>query len=135
MNAVRKKKLLYILGALSIFMVCVALVMFTLRQNISLFFTPSTLSNAPLNHCIRLGGIVQSWSHKSLTSNFIITDLSEKRVLVTYKGVLPDLFKEGQGVVVRGKLVTRKDFIADEVLAKHDEKYMPYQQQYNLKKG
>ena len=107
-----------------------ALVLYALRQNINLFYTPSQIVNneAPHGVTIRVGGLVENGSFKqqgdSLKNLFRVTDI-ENTVTITYEGILPDLFKEGQGVVARGQLGQDSVFMAEEVLAKHDENYMP----------
>jgi len=106
-------------------------VFFTLKafnENLLFYFLPSDVKagKAPPNHPFRLGGMVEKGSVKKngLTVNFKITDMHEE-IAVTYTGILPDLFKEGQGVIVKGTMTNPELFTADEVLAKHDEKYMP----------
>ena len=127
---VRTKTFLFILGGIAIFSVAVGLVLFALRNNVSLYFTPTQVYNkeAPQGRNFRIGGLVETGSLKrekdGLTSHFVITDL-QKTMSVTYKGILPDLFKEGKGVVAQGKLQADNVFYAEEVLAKHDENYMP----------
>ena len=105
-----------------------ALVLTALQENISYFYSPSDLNTAPAGRSVRLGGLVEEGSVKrqddGLTVTFRITDLSQS-VAVTYKGILPDLFREGQGVVTEGTLGPGGQFVAREVLAKHDETYMP----------
>lgn len=110
--------------------IAVALVLYALRQNINLFYTPTQIvkNEAPHGVTIRVGGLVENGSFKqegeSLKSSFRVTDI-ENTVTITYEGILPDLFKEGQGVVARGQLSQDSFFMAEEVLAKHDENYMP----------
>jgi cytochrome c-type biogenesis protein CcmE len=100
------------------------------RSNLVYFFSPTEVAEgkAPINELFRLGGMVEKSSVKKSTDglkvNFVITDFN-KSIPVYYEGILPDLFREGQGVVVQGKLGSDKNFVAREVLAKHDEKYMP----------
>jgi cytochrome c-type biogenesis protein CcmE len=95
-----------------------------------LYFTPTQVFNkeAPQGHNFRIGGLVEAGSLKrekdGLTVHFIVTD-TFRNMPVTYKGILPDLFKEGKGVVAQGKLQADNVFYAEEVLAKHDENYMP----------
>lgn len=107
-----------------------SLALYALRQNINLYYTPSQVlaGQAPHNHPLRLGGLVKkgSISHAKtgLQVNFVVTDLVND-IPVSYNGILPDLFREGQGVVVQGQLAANDEFHASEVLAKHDEKYMP----------
>ncbi|QAX81997.1 cytochrome c maturation protein CcmE [Candidatus Pseudomonas adelgestsugas] len=138
MNPLRRKRLLIILANLVGVSITVGLMMSALRENINLFYTPTQIANgdAPLGKRIRAGGIVEKGSLKrssnSLDVIFVVTDFN-KAVTITYRGVLPDLFREGQGVVALGKLNTNGVVIADEVLAKHDEKYMPPEINKNLK--
>ena len=101
-----------------------------LKENINLFYNPSQIAagEAPLNRTFRIGGMVTDGSvqrsSNSLEVRFEITD-TVKSVPVTYDKILPDLFREGQGIVAMGKLNEEGVFVADEVLAKHDENYMP----------
>ena len=130
MNLKRQKKLLTLVLILSILSIVSALVLYALRQNISLFYSPSQIAmgEAPLNHPIRVGGMVVSGSilrsSKDLSVRFEITDYQHKLV-VRYLGILPDLFREGQGIVAEGQLFDNQQFTANQILAKHDEKYMP----------
>lgn len=104
--------------------------MYALRQNINLFYSPSDLQHHKLNQSkmIRLGGLVVPGSvrrdSKSLLVKFAITD-NQNKVDVVYMGVLPDLFREGQSIVTQGYVLSDGNFKAEEVLAKHDENYMP----------
>ncbi|TKS61394.1 MAG: cytochrome c biogenesis protein CcmE [Nitrospira sp.] len=106
------------------------LVLNAFRSNLVFFFTPTQVANGevPQGRSFRIGGMVEDGSltreGDGLTVHFIVTDLA-KRVPVTFKGILPDLFKEGKGAVAQGQLVADGTFIASEVLAKHDENYMP----------
>lgn len=105
------------------------LVFNALDSNLSYFFSPTDVvqNKAPVDHVFRLGGMVEAGSLKrgeELTVRFIVTD-NANRVSVAYTGILPDLFDEGQGVIAQGKLGSDGIFIADQVLAKHDETYMP----------
>jgi len=131
MNPARKKKLLFIVFIISILTVATFLMLYALRQNISLFFSPEQIVNgeAPEHRSIRIGGMVVPGSlHRSatdLTAQFDITDY-KNTVHVIYSGVFPDLFREGNGVVALGSFNrTEKQFRAIQILAKHDEKYMP----------
>jgi cytochrome c-type biogenesis protein CcmE len=107
-----------------------ALVLNAFKSNLVFFFTPTQVANgeAPKGRSFRIGGMVENGSltreGDGLTVHFIVTDLA-KRVPVTFKGILPDLFKEGKGAVAQGQLGTDGTFVAREVLAKHDENYMP----------
>ena len=129
MNPKRKQRLYVILGLVAGLGVAVGLVMYALSQNINLFFTPTQLAGgkAPEAQLIRLGGMVAEGTvardPQSLQVAFDVTDF-ENHVRVTYTGILPDLFREGQGVVVQGRMAGG-ELKATEVLAKHDENYMP----------
>ena len=102
----------------------------SLDQNIMFFFTPSEVisGKAPTDKLFRMGGmVVEGTVHRpgdGLTVNFDLTD-NENNVTVQFTGILPDLFREGQGIIANGKLNSSGEFIAEEVLAKHDENYMP----------
>lgn len=130
MHPKRRNKLILILGLLLGVGVIVGLVLYALSQNINLFFSPSDMAQgkAPTYQRLRAGGMVRDGSlvraSDSLTVRFVITDFAED-VEVEYTGILPDLFREGQGIVAQGELNDEGVFLADEVLAKHDEKYMP----------
>jgi cytochrome c-type biogenesis protein CcmE len=130
LNAVRKKRLFIILAILAGVGVAVALALSALQQNINLFYTPSQIvsGEAPVGTRIRAGGMVERGSLKrsadSLDVRFIVGD-GVQRIPIEYHGILPDLFREGQGIVALGKLNASGVLIADEVLAKHDENYMP----------
>ena len=109
--------------------IATGLALLALRENINLFFSPSQIvdGTAPSNTTIRLGGMVVSGSIQrgdNLGVTFVLTDLAEQ-VTVTYEGILPDIFREGQGIVTQGKLDSTGRFLAEQVLAKHDETYMP----------
>ena len=129
-NPQRKKRLIIILAILVGIGAAVALALSALQQNINLFYTPTQIANgeAPLDTRIRAGGMVEDGSLKrsgdSLDVQFVVTDFN-KSVTIQYRGILPDLFREGQGIVALGKLNAQGVVVADEVLAKHDEKYMP----------
>ncbi len=130
MILVRKKKLFMVIMILTILSMVTALVLYALRQNISLFYSPTqvAMGEAPANHSIRVGGMVVPGSisrhSKELSVRFKVTDY-QHTLVITYRGILPDLFREGQGIVAEGRLLDDHQFIASEVLAKHDEKYMP----------
>jgi cytochrome c-type biogenesis protein CcmE len=125
----KKKRLSLILGGLAVLGLAAGLVLYALSGTITFFHTPSDLTETGVQpgQRIRLGGMVEEGTVKkgpgTLTS-FGVTD-TIKTVTVTYDGILPDLFREGQGVVTEGKLQTNGSFVADTVLAKHDENYMP----------
>jgi cytochrome c-type biogenesis protein CcmE len=126
----RHKKLAIIIGGLAGLSIVAALVLNAFRSNLVFFFSPSQVvaNEAPVGRSFRLGGLVEQGSLKrgadGLTVEFIVTDTA-KSIPVTYKGILPDLFKEGKGVVTEGKLGPDGVFRAEQVLAKHDENYMP----------
>ncbi len=130
MHPVRKKRVITISVILVVLSAAIGLVMYALSQNINLFYSPSQIAagEAPLNVTIRAGGMVVDGSVKrdsaSLDVAFMVTDYKHG-VLIEYTGILPDLFREGQGIVAQGKLDERGVLIASEVLAKHDEEYMP----------
>ncbi len=135
----RKRRRLYmVLAGMVLLSGAVALVLIALDENISYFYGPSELGAAPRGRSIRLGGLVEEGSVTRLadgvTVAFRITDLSES-VPVTYRGLLPDLFREGQSVVTEGMLGPDGTFVAREVLAKHDETYMPREVVDALKKA
>jgi len=126
----RHKKFVFIIVALAALGAAVGLVLYALKDNVSLFFTPTQVYNkeAPQGRNFRIGGLVEVGSVKrqsdGLTVHFVITDNAHSMPVI-YKGILPDLFKEGKGVVAQGKIQTDNLFHAEEVLAKHDENYMP----------
>ena len=130
MNAVRKKRLFIVLAILAGVGIAVALALSALQQNINLFYTPTQIANgeAPRDTRIRAGGMVEKGSVKrssdSLQTDFVVTDYVA-RVTIRFHGILPDLFREGQGIVAMGKIDDSGILLADEVLAKHDENYMP----------
>ena len=126
----RSRRSLAILAGLSALGLATALVLNAFRSNLVFFFSPSQIAakEAPLERGFRLGGLVEEGSVRrsgqDLTVNFVVTDLAQK-VPVVYTGLLPDLFREGKGVVAQGRLGHDGIFRADQVLAKHDENYMP----------
>jgi cytochrome c-type biogenesis protein CcmE len=126
----RSKRLVLILGGLAVLGVASALVLSAFQENLVFFYSPSQVVNheAPQGKAFRVGGIVEVGSVKRMpdgvTVAFNVSDTA-KVIPVTYKGILPDLFKEGKGVVAQGKLGSDGVFSAHEVLAKHDENYMP----------
>jgi cytochrome c-type biogenesis protein CcmE len=136
----RQKRAVYIVVALVAVGLAVGLVLNALKDNVSLYFTPTQVYNkeAPEGRSFRIGGLVEEGSVKrendGLTVNFVITDL-HKSLPVVYKGILPDLFKEGKGVVAQGKMEADGIMHAEEVLAKHDENYMAPEAADALKKA
>jgi cytochrome c-type biogenesis protein CcmE len=123
-----KKRAAIIGGGLAALGIASALVLNALNSNIALYVTPSEVAagKSPKNQAFRIGGMVKDGSLRrdNLVVHFVMTDLAHD-VPVAYKGILPDLFKEGKGAVVQGKLEADGNFTASEVLAKHDENYMP----------
>lgn len=126
----RHKKLILIAIVVLLLGAVAALVLNAFRSNLVFFFSPTQVlaNEAPKNRSFRIGGLVEEGSiqrsAQGLTINFVVTDLA-KKVPVTYTGLLPDLFKEGKGVVAQGRLGPDGVFQAEQVLAKHDENYMP----------
>jgi cytochrome c-type biogenesis protein CcmE len=129
----RRKRIALILGGLASLGIAAALVLNALQSNLAFFFTPSQVSagEAPRDRTFRVGGLVREGSVKrdQMTVQFVITDTA-KDVRVSYTGILPDLFKEGKGAVAQGRLDADGRFVASEVLAKHDENYMPPEAQH-----
>jgi cytochrome c-type biogenesis protein CcmE len=125
----RHRRLLFVLAALTALGMASTLVLRALSDNVMFFFSPTQVhaAQAPRDAAFRLGGLVEPESLRredGLAVRFVVTDQAH-RVPVRYRGLLPDLFKEGKGVVVAGRLRDDGAFIATEVLAKHDENYMP----------
>ena len=126
----RHKKLALIGGALAVIGIIAALVLNALNSNIALYISPTDVAagKAPQGKVFRIGGMVKEGSLQrqadGVTMAFVVTD-TEKDITVNYRGILPDLFKEGKGVVAQGKMTDAGTFTANEVLAKHDENYMP----------
>ncbi len=134
----KQQRLLLILGAAVFLGLAVGLILYALRDTIVFFYTPTEMAEKHVQPGtrLRLGGLVQKGSFRQGDNgviHFAVTD-TNKTVQVTYKGVLPDLFREGQGVVAEGVLLPDGSFKADTVLAKHDEKYMPREVADSLKK-
>jgi len=126
----RHRKLALIVLVVAALGVAVALVLNAFNSNLVFFFSPTQVANgeAPTSRAFRIGGLVEEGSIRreadGLTTRFVVTDTA-KSMPVTYTGILPDLFKEGKGVVAEGRLGTDGLFAATQVLAKHDENYMP----------
>lgn len=130
MNPVRRQRLLLILLLLAGVGLATTLALFALKENINHYFSPNQMANgeAPIGQRIRGGGIVVPGSLARNPDDLTVTFKMETggtEVEVVYTGILPDLFREGQGIVGTGKLDKNRRFIADELLAKHDENYMP----------
>lgn len=134
----RHKRAALILGGLAALGIATAFVMNALDSNIALYVTPSEVAagKAPQGKAFRIGGMVKDGSLKrdNLTVHFVITDTA-KDIPVAYTGILPDLFKEGKGAVVQGRLDPAGNFSATEVLAKHDENYMPPEAQHAVEQA
>jgi len=130
MKVHRKRRLIYIIAATLSLLVSVGLVLYALRQNIQLYLTPTQIAKGqvPQHHLFRIGGMVKKGSVKRernrLGVRFILTDFKHTTEVI-FRGVLPALFREGQGVVAEGRMNKGGVFVAQNVLAKHDEKYMP----------
>jgi cytochrome c-type biogenesis protein CcmE len=126
----RHKRAAFIIAGLIVLAIAAMLVLNAFRSNLVFFYTPTQVTNgeAPQNTSFRIGGLVEQGSlsrmENSLDIHFAVTD-TINRVEVVYSGILPDLFKEDKGVVAQGKLDNNGLFHADQVLAKHDENYMP----------
>ena len=134
----KAKRLTLIFGALAVLGMAAGLIMFALRDNIVFFYTPTQLAekHPATGARLRIGGLVKQGSlvkGDGRDVSFVITD-NEKELATTYTGLLPDLFREGQGVVADGVLASDGKFRADSVLAKHDERYMPRDVAEALKK-
>ena len=140
MNQIQKNKLYQLLLLTVVVTIIVGLLSYALRQNINLYFTPAQINKheAPIGKMIRAGGLVVKGSivrdQQTLKVMFDITDYAST-VSVVYRGILPDLFREGQGVVVLGRLNRQGQIEAEEVLAKHDETYMPPEVKASLERN
>jgi cytochrome c-type biogenesis protein CcmE len=134
----RYKKMIAIAVGVSTLTVAGLLVLNAFRSNIVFFFDPTEIKagKAPTQGVFRVGGLVEKGSIKktpnTLKVEFTVTDLKEK-IVVRYDGILPDLFRDGQGVIAQGRLQPDGSFTADQVLAKHDEKYVPPEVAKSLK--
>jgi cytochrome c-type biogenesis protein CcmE len=136
----RHRRALIVGAAVALLGLATWLVLSAFQKNLVFFFTPTQVlgGEAPRQRAFRIGGLVEAGSLQraadGLTVRFVVTDLAQ-RVPVQYRGALPDLFKEGKGVVAQGRLGDGHLFIADEVLAKHDENYMPPEAAHALKQA
>ena len=124
-----KSRILLFVTLFISFALVIFFVLRSLEENVVYFLSPSDVynkSDISLNETIRIGGLVKinSINEKEEVVNFIITDLKNE-IVVSYSGLIPNLFSEGKGVIAEGKLKDKKYFIADKILAKHDENYMP----------
>lgn len=139
MHPLRKRRLILVIVMITGVAIAAGFALVAFNQNLMFFFTPSDVQagKAPQGRLFRMGGMVVSGSVKKSTQNidvaFDLTD-NEKTVTVKYSGILPDLFREGQGIIAKGKLNDKGEFIAEEVLAKHDENYMPPEVAATMKK-
>ena len=126
----KHQRMVLVILALVAVLGAVLLAMWGLRDRAAYFYTPADVAagKASAGKAMRLGGMVERGSVRregdGVTTRFIVED-GEARVPVTYRGILPDLFREGSGVVAEGKLAADRSFVADNILAKHDERYMP----------
>jgi cytochrome c-type biogenesis protein CcmE len=140
MNKIHKRRLYY-LGFFAVSItIATSLILYALKQNINLFLTPTQLTHVQLatDYHFRLGGMVKPGSlirrPDQLTIKFIATDFKHE-VNVRYQGILPDLFREGKSMIAEGHLSKNKEFIASQILAKHDEKYLPQPAQQFMRTG
>ena len=130
MHPLRKRRLMLVIALVLVASTAIGLMVYALRENIDLFYPPAAVAagEAPVGRSIRVGGMVSQGSVKrggdSLEVEFVLTDY-QADVTVIYEGILPDMFGEGQGAVASGELRDDGRFVADQVLAKHDENYMP----------
>lgn len=138
MKPARKKRLFFIVFLIAGVALAAGFAMYAFNQNLMFYFSPSDVKEgkAPANKLFRMGGMVVEGTFKkepkTLKVHFDLTDYG-KTVSVEYEGILPDLFREGQGIISSGKLNEQGVFIAEEVLAKHDENYMPPEVAESLK--
>ncbi|MBP9800790.1 MAG: cytochrome c maturation protein CcmE [Sterolibacterium sp.] len=134
----RQKRIALILGGLAVLGLAAYFVLNALNSNIALFYTPTQVAagEAPTGRVFRIGGLVKDGSlqRSDMTIRFIVSDTA-KEIPVAYTGILPDLFKEGKGVVAQGRMGEDGQFTATEVLAKHDENYMPPEAAHAVKEG
>ena len=136
----RHQRMIAIVAGVALIAIAAALVLNAFQGNVVFFFSPSQVAakEAPVEKTFRIGGMVEKGSLKrrsdGLTVEFVVTDTA-KSIPVVYMGILPDLFKEGKGVVAQGRLGTDGSFRATEVLAKHDENYMPPEAAHALSKA
>jgi cytochrome c-type biogenesis protein CcmE len=134
----RHKRLIAVVGGLAALGIAAALVLTAFQENLVFFFTPSQVAaqEAPVGRTFRIGGMVEKGSLKreGVQVRFVVTDTA-KSIPVVYQGALPDLFREGKGVVAQGQLGADGVFRAREVLAKHDENYMPPEAAHAVEKA
>ena len=131
MKTHRRNRLLLVIFVVVMSGSGIAMALLALNENINLFYSPQEIvaGKAPVGQVIRAGGMVREGSvvrsDTDLTMSFRVSDLKSAEFTVHFEGILPDLFREGQGVIARGILRADGEFVAEEVLAKHDEEYMP----------
>jgi len=134
----RQKRLAIIVGGLAALGIAATLILNAFQSNLVFFFTPTQVANgeAPKERAFRIGGLVKEGSlqRSDIVARFVVTDTA-KEIPVSYQGILPDLFSEGKGVVAQGVLGADGKFTATEVLAKHDENYMPPEAQAAVDKA
>lgn len=134
----RHKRIALIAGGLASIAIAAVLVLKALDSNIALYITPSDVieGKAPHDKAFRMGGLVKQGSiqREGMTTRFVITDTA-KEIPVAYTGILPDLFRDGKGAIVQGRLGADGLFTASEVLAKHDENYMPPEAQHAIEQA
>ena len=137
MNTIHKRKISTFIAFACSLSIAFALIIYALRQNLNVFVTPTELVTVPHRQeaTFRLGGMVKPASvrRRAESVSFIVTDL-QRDIKVSYAGMLPDLFREGTGVIVEGRLQADGSFVASNVLAKHDENYMPASAYRTLRK-
>ena len=124
-----KSRIFFLIFSLILTAAIIFFILRSLEENVVYFFSPTEIynkANISFNKKIRIGGLVKegSISKNKKTINFIVTDMNNE-IVVSYNGLVPNLFAEGKGVVAEGKLKDKKYFVADKILAKHDENYMP----------
>ena len=134
-----KSRIVFLIFFLALASLIIFFILRSLEENVVYFFSPTEIynkANISFDKKIRIGGLVKknSVSKKDTSINFIITDL-KKEIVVSYNGIVPNLFSEGKGVVAEGKLKDKKYFVADKILAKHDENYMPSEVNRALEKS
>ena len=134
-----KLRFLFVSTILLILILTVFLVLKSLEENVVYFYSPTDIYNKTSilsNNTIRVGGLVKekSINKKGTSINFIITDLKNE-IIISYKGIVPNLFSEGKGVIAEGRLKDKKYFVASKILAKHDENYMPPEVKSALEKA
>ena len=134
-----KSRVFFLILSLASAAAIIFFILRSLEENVVYFFSPTEIynnENISFNKKIRVGGLVKegSTSKKETTTSFIITDLKNE-IVVSYRGQVPNLFSEGKGVIAEGKLKDKKYFVADKILAKHDENYMPPEVKKALEKS